>query len=51
MVGAVNNRGALIAPFIRPYRRKMSGQGEGGSGGETSMVPVTENENMKGQAS
>jgi hypothetical protein len=48
-VGTVDNGGAFIVPFYRVIeRRKAGGQGEGGSGNRTSMVPVVRNENGEG---
>jgi hypothetical protein len=41
---AVDNGGALVG------WRKAGDQGEGGSGGGTSMVPVMEDENGEGEA-
>jgi hypothetical protein len=44
----MDNGGALIAPFIG--WRKAGGQEEGGSGGGTSMAPVTGDGNGEGEA-
>jgi hypothetical protein len=49
-VGAVDNGGCSHRAFYRVVgQRKVGGQGEGGSGSGTSMMPVTGDGNREGR--